>query len=160
MIKIIAAIGKNNELGFRGDLPLWKLKSDMERFKKLTLDQVVVMGRKTYESFPPQYRPLPSRINIVLSRDKDWHMQGAYRIDSISDLSLLPSFWIIGGGQIYREHFNLADELHITHIDATFEADTFFPEIDENIWKKVSEEHIPKDDRNSHSSTYTIYQRK
>lgn len=77
-------------------------------------------------------------------------------LDSSRDKSL-EAIWIIGGGEIYKQFINKVDELHLTHVDADFEADTFFPEIDENIWQKVSEELVPADTKNSHNSTYTIY---
>ena len=162
-IKIIAAIGKNNELGNNGSLPLWNLKTDMERFKTLTTGKIVVMGRKTFESFPERFRPLPNRRNIVLTRDRNWQAQGAENFESLEKFleeNNPDEIWIIGGGEIYKKFLNKANELYITHVDANFEADTFFPEIDENIWQKVSEEKFLTDEKNSHNTIYTIYERK
>lgn len=165
-LKLIAAIGKNNELGNKNDLPLWRLSTDQKRFKNLTEGSLVVMGRKTYESFPEKFRPLPNRRNIVLTRDRNWQMPGAESFESLEKFiqSLDPTLdnnqkeiWLIGGGEIYKQFIDKVDELHITHVDADFEADTFFPAIDTNIWQKVSEEFVAADEKNSHSSTYTIY---
>ena len=156
MLKIIAAIGKNNELGSAGGLPSWKLKTDMERFKKLTEGQTVVMGRKTFESLPPKFRPLPNRENVVLTRDKNWQSEGVKVFDNLDDLT---DFWLIGGGNIYQQFLHLADELHITHVDGEFPADTFFPFIDEDLWVPKHEEEIPKDSENSHRSVYVVYKK-
>ncbi len=159
-LKLIAAIGKNRELGSKGGLPLWNLKKDMERFKTLTTGKIVVMGRKTFESFPEKFRPLPNRRNIVLTRDKNWQMNGAESFESLEkflETNTQEEIWIIGGGEIYKQFIDKSNELHITHVDENFEADTFFPQIDENIWQEISEEKVLQDDKNSHTTTYTIY---
>jgi dihydrofolate reductase len=159
-VKIIAAIGENNELGNKGGLPLWNLKTDMERFKILTTGGVVVMGRKTFESFPEKYRPLPNRRNIVLTRDKSRHAQGAESFESLEaflETSPTEEAWVIGGGEIYKQYINKASELHITHVKGRFPADTFFPIIDPKTWRKVREEVVEADGKNSHGSVYAIY---
>ncbi len=169
-IKIIAAIGKNNELGNSGGLPLWKLRSDFERFKNLTTGGVVVMGRKTFESLPEKFRPLPNRRNIILTRDENYKVEGAESFRSLEDLIKSPpnplfkkegehpqDLWIIGGGEIYKQFIDKADELHITHVGGDFEADTFFPKIDEEMWEILSKEEILADEKNSHPTTYSIY---
>jgi dihydrofolate reductase len=159
-IRIIAAVGKNRELGNKGGLPLWRLSTDMARFKKLTEGSVVVMGRKTFESFPDKYRPLPNRKNIVLTRDKNWKQENVESYENLNQASVTDSIWVIGGGEIYKQYIDEADELHITHVDGEFDADTFFPSIDENVWKIISEEKVEADEKNSHNSTYTIYTKK
>lgn len=167
-IKLIAAIGKNNELGNKGGLPLWNLKTDMERFKNLTSGKTVVMGRKTFEGFPEKFRPLPNRRNIVLTRDQSWSAPGAEVFSSFQDIIPLlckegqeevEQVWVIGGGEIYKQLIDKADELHITHVDANFDADTFFPTIDENIWQKISEEKVGANEKNSHPTVYTVYKK-
>lgn len=161
-LKIIAAIGKNNELGNKGGLPLWNLKTDMERFKKLTQNKVVVMGRKTFESFPEKFRPLPNRRNIVLTRDKKWKVSGAENFESLErflETNSPEEIWVIGGGEIYKQFIDKVDELHITHVEGKFPADTFFPTIDENIWQKISEEEILADLKNSNNTVYMVYTR-
>ncbi len=163
MLKLIAAVGKNMELGNAGGLPLWKLRTDMDRFKTLTSGGVVVMGRKTYESFPEKFRPLPNRRNIILTRDLSYKVDGAEVFNSFDSFMeqnpKLENIWIIGGGEIYNQFVNKVDELHITHVDGEFEADTHFPTIDTNIWKVSKEEYVALDEKNTHNSTYTIYER-
>jgi dihydrofolate reductase len=161
-VKIIAAVGSGNELGNKGGLPLWNLKTDMERFKALTTGGVVVMGRKTFESFPEKYRPLPNRRNIVLTRDKSWHAQGAESFENLEkflETNQQKEVWVIGGGEIYKQYIDQADELHITHVEGAFPADTFFPAIDANRWRKTSEKRVEADKKNSHSTVYVIYKR-
>lgn len=169
-LKLIAAIGKNNELGNKNDLPLWRLSTDQKRFKNLTEGGIVVMGRKTYLSFPEKYRPLPNRRNIILTRDENFKIEGAESFTSLENFLEQPldfardkspeAIWIIGGGEIYKQFVNKVNELHITHVDGEFEADTFFPVIDENIWQKISEEKIGSDEKNSHETVYRIYIKK
>jgi dihydrofolate reductase len=157
MIKIIAAIGKNNELGLKNGLPAWKLKSDMNRFKELTSGGTVVMGRKTFESLPPQFRPLPNRKNLVITRDLSWNHPNVATVASIEEIP--QDVWVIGGGEIYKNLLYLADELHITHVDGEFPADTYFPFIDEDLWVPKHEEEIESDANNSHRSVYVIYKK-
>lgn len=163
MLKIIAAIGNNYELGSGGALPLWKLSTDFERFKNLTLGHAVVMGERTYFSLPEKVRPLPGRKNIVLSMDKNLKIDGVTIYNSSDELlqgtKNLEQVWIMGGGQIYKQFLYLADELHITHVDGEFTADTYFPYIDTDLWIEKHSEHVPKNQDNSHPSTYKIYKK-
>lgn len=164
-LKLIAAIGKNRELGKNNDLPLWRLSTDQKRFRELTTGCTVVMGRKTFLSFPEKYQPLPNRRNIILTRDENFKIDGAESFASLDGFLEDPrvsseTAWVIGGGDIYRQFINQVNELHITHVDGEFMADTFFPEIDMAIWKKVSEEFVAADEKNSHSTIYTIYNKK
>jgi len=126
-ISIIAAIGKNNEIGLNNQL-LWKSESDLEHFKQLTLGKPIIMGRKTFESLPGI---LPGRPHYVVS-SKPIYDNRVNRVHSIEDALLgTPSdeVFIIGGASIYEQALPLADELHISHMNWTGEADTFFPEI-------------------------------
>ena len=157
MFKIIAAIGNNRELGFNNQL-LWNLKTDLQRFKKLTEGKTVLMGRKTYESIPEKFRPLPNRKNIILSRNSELIIPDVEIINNLESL-VCQDIRVIGGGEIYKKMLDSAEELHITHVDGDFIADTFFPGIDLNMWKVLHEEEIPSDEKNSHNSTYKIYKR-
>lgn len=168
-IKLIAAIGKNKELGNKGCLPAWNLKTDMKRFKDLTTSSVVVMGRKTYESFAKfnkdgVAKPLPNRTNVVITRDKNWQAEGVLTFPNpeatIEHFKNEDSLWIIGGGEMYKQFIDLADELHITHIDISTEADTFFPEIDLNRFKEISADEVPASEKDSAASVYKIYTKK
>lgn len=163
-IKIIAAIGRNRELGKNNSLPMWNLKTDFSRFKKLTEGNIVVMGQRTFESLPEKWRPLPNRRNVVLTSNETFHNP---EVEIFKDIpSMLKSFelekeiWIMGGGSIYNQFIDKADELHLTHVDGEFDADTFFPLIDENIWKIILEEKVPADEKNTHETVYKIYERR
>lgn len=129
-ISIIAAIGKNLELGKGNDL-IWHFKEDMKFFKETTMGHTVIMGRKTFESLP---KALPNRRNIVISRNAEYIAPGAEVVCSIEDALKLVSdeeVFIIGGGRIYSEFLPLANKLYLTEIDDVCEnADTLFPSFD------------------------------
>lgn len=132
-IAIIAAIGKNRELGKGGEL-LWQLPDDMRRFKALTTGHPVIMGRKTWESLPPKFRPLPGRTNIVVTRQSGYRAEGAVVVDGLSDAFLAAAdapgadeTFVIGGGELYTAALPYATRLCLTLVDATAEADTYFP---------------------------------
>lgn len=162
MISIIAAIGKNRELG-RNNKLLWHLKADMERFKKLTLGQVVVMGRKTFESLPKKFCPLPKRINIVVSRKRDYstlkNQEQTLRnketqlifASSIKEAiekakNFNRDIFIAGGASIYHQTLPLVDKLYLTVIEKTYpDADVFFPPYQHLFFKIVFEEKKEED---------------
>jgi dihydrofolate reductase len=132
-INLIAAIGKNRELG-RGGRLLWQLPEDMRRFKALTAGHPVIMGRKTWESLPPRFRPLPGRTNIVVTRQAGYQADGATVVDGLSDAFLTAEkapgadeTFVIGGGELYAAALPYAARLYLTLVDATAEADTYFP---------------------------------
>jgi dihydrofolate reductase len=167
-VALIAAVGKNNELGKNNDL-LWRLKSDMEFFKRTTLGHWVIMGRKSWESLPPKYRPLPGRTNAVISRDSAYSAEGS-RVFESTEVALLQAriagaekVFIIGGGQIYTQALEqeLAHEMFLTHVDASFDdADVFFPAIDYSFWNKTLIETFPADDRNEYAGSIWHYRKK
>ncbi|MDP9984538.1 dihydrofolate reductase [Pseudarthrobacter oxydans] len=126
-------------IGRDGGMP-WRLPEDMRHFTRLTAGHPVIMGRKTWESFPDQYRPLPGRTNIVITRQEEWGgtpaAEGAIAVKSLDDALLESQFapghemvWIIGGGNIYAQSMDLANVAVITTIDATTEGDTFAPDL-------------------------------
>ncbi|MBI2611968.1 dihydrofolate reductase [Candidatus Gottesmanbacteria bacterium] len=129
VISIIAAIGKNRELGKDNKL-LWHIPEDLIRFKKLTSGHVVIMGRKTYQSIG---RPLPNRTNIIITRDINFSAPGSIITHSLDEALEIAKqkekeeIFVIGGGQIYNQAINLADKLYLTLVDGTFAADTYFP---------------------------------
>lgn len=159
---MIAAVGENNALGKNNDL-LWHLPDDFKRFKKLTTGHKIIMGRKTFESFP---KPLPNRIHIIITRDKNYTIPHPDCIvkHSVEDaLELVENdnlSFIIGGGEIYGQGERFANKIELTRVHASFEADTFFPKIDENIWKLVKEEYHQKDEKHQYDFTYMTYVRK
>ncbi|UCV18437.1 dihydrofolate reductase [Ferribacterium limneticum] len=140
-VVIIAAVAKNRVIGKDNQL-IWNIPEDMAHFKALTAGHTVIMGRKTWESLPPRFRPLPGRRNIVISRQTDYAAPGAELADSLENSLKLASsadtVFIIGGEQIYAQAMALADRLEITEVDLEPEGDAWFPEISTVNWKKTS----------------------
>ena len=164
IISLIAAIGKNNEIGKKNEL-LWNLPADMKHFKETTSGHTVIMGQKTFESIG---RPLPKRRNIILTLDKNFKPEGAEIVHSLEALDALlkktckkdEEVFVIGGGQIYKLLIEKADRLYITHEDATFpDADAFFPEIIPIIFLEDSKEEHKKDTENPYDYTFSVYNR-
>jgi dihydrofolate reductase len=157
MITIIAAAGINNELGKDNDL-VWHLPDDFKRFKKLTTGHHIIMGRKTFQSFP---KPLPNRVHIVITRNKDYRPKGALIAHSIeAALEIAKNDeqpFIIGGGEIYKIGMNVADKIELTRINSSFEADTYFPEISSQKWKLESEEFHSKDEKHQFEFSYQTF---
>jgi dihydrofolate reductase len=161
MISLIAAIGKNNELGKSNDL-LWKMPADQKYFREKTSLHAVIMGRKTYESMG---RPLPNRRNIIITRDVKYKAPGAEIVHSLAEaLDLFSNtdeeIFIIGGAEIYKQFLPIADKLYITHIDAEEKtADTFFPEIIPIVWNEISRQEHKKDSQNPFYYTFSVYKK-
>jgi len=163
---LIVAMGKHREIGKDNNL-LWHLPKDMKFFKDTTNGHPVVMGRKNWESIPDKYRPLPGRQNIVVSRNTDYTVEDASLITDIGDIkntidSEYSTCFIIGGAQIYQLALenNIIDEMYITQVHETFEADTFFPFVDWENWKDEEILDYKADDKNPHSFTITKYTRR
>lgn len=139
MVTLVAAVAKNGCIGKGGELP-WSIPEDMKRFKDLTTGSVVVMGRKTWESIPEKYRPLPNRRNVVVTRQADYPVpEGVDRftsLDAALDAFATNAVMVIGGAEIYTQAMGRADTLQITHINRDVEGDTFFPTIDPAVWKE------------------------
>lgn len=136
---IVAAVGRNAVIGVDGDLP-WKLPEDLARFKRLTMGHALVMGRETFESIG---RPLPGRINIVLTRRPDWAHDGVEVAHSLEEALSIASAaetnaFISGGAQVYAEALAAADRMELTEVAAEPEGDTWFPEVDWSQWREVS----------------------
>ena len=161
MITIIVAIAANGGIGKDNDL-LCHIPGDLKRFKEITTGHTLIMGRNTWYSLPR--RPLPNRQNIVLTDDPCECLEGcesAYSIaDSLSKVKDGNEVFIIGGGMIYKQFMSRADRLMITHVNKEFDADTFFPEIDDSIWELVEKEDHPESENNDFSFSYTTYLRR
>lgn len=159
-ITMIAAAGQNNELGKDGDL-VWHLPDDFKRFKALTTGHHIIMGRKTFESFP---KPLPNRTHIILTRDKNYKTEGGIVVHDLETALATTSGdenpFIIGGGEIYKLGMKVADEIELTRVHGTFDVDTYFPEIDESKWKIKTSLHHPADDKHKYSFDYETWVRK
>ena len=160
-ISIIVAIASNNAIGKDNDL-LWHISDDLKRFKRITSGHPVVMGKKTYYSLP--FRPLPKRRNIVLTDIAGEQIEGcemAYSIEeSVELMDANQENFIMGGGSIYKQFMPLAQKLYITRVHQDFEADVFFPEIDENIWKLTEKTDMEPEKEGSFRFTYEIWERK
>lgn len=161
MITMIAAAGENNELGKDNGL-LWHLPDDFKRFKKLTTGHYIIMGRKTFESFP---KPLPNRIHLVITRNRDYKKEGAVVVHSLEEALQQAKEdaqpFIIGGGEIYKMALPRAEKIELTRVHGTFEdADTFFPEFSKEEWQLVSDTQHGKDERHNYSFTYETWVRK
>lgn len=159
MITIIAAAGENNSLGKDNDL-VWHLPDDFKRFKELTSGNYILMGRKTFETFP---KPLPNRKHLIITRQDNYSVpENCFVFDTIQsaiDFTDNQDIWIIGGGEIYKQSMDIVDRIELTRVHSDFEADTFFPEIGEE-WELVSEEYHPADERHKYDFTYLTYNRK
>jgi len=157
---MIAAVAQNNALGKDNEL-IWHLPDDFKRFRQLTSGHHIIMGRKTFESLP---KLLPNRTHVIITSQKNYGQENAIVVHSIEEaLKAVPNnddAYIIGGGQIYDLGMAFADVLEITKVHADFEADAFFPVIDNNKWQLVKEEFHPKDDRHNYDFTYQTFKKK
>lgn len=160
MIIMIAAIAENNALGKNNEL-VWHLPNDFKRFKSLTTNHHIIMGRKTFESFP---KPLPNRVHVVITRQKDYNPEGCIVVDSIEKaIAVCPEnedSYIIGGGEIYNLGMEYADILELTKVHHSFDADTYFPEIDKTDWQLVESEENFRDEKHLYDYTYETYIRR
>ena len=157
MITLIAAVGINNELGKDNQL-IWHLPDDFKRFKTLTSGHYIIMGRKTFESLP---KTLPNRTHVIITRQKDYSVENCIVVDSLKKaIAVCPkdeNAFVIGGGEIYKQSIEFADKLEITKVFHSFEADTFFPEIDSSKWKLVLEEFHAKDEKHDYDFCFQTY---
>jgi dihydrofolate reductase len=139
---LIYARARNGVIGKDGGLP-WHLPEDLAHFKRVTMGCPVIMGRKTWDSLPPRFRPLPGRANIVVTRQTDWRAEGALRAESlqaaIDHCGAAAQVWVIGGAEMFAEAMPLADMVEVTEIDADFEGDVTAPPLDLG-WKEVARE--------------------
>ena len=140
---LVAAVARGDVIGRAGTIP-WQMPEDMARFRQLTLGHPVIMGRKTWESLPDRFRPLPGRRNVVVTRNPGWSAEGAERAASVEDaLRLIDGaerVFVIGGGELYAEALPLADELLLTELDLDVDGDTRFPSWDRGDFEVTSRE--------------------
>lgn len=161
-ITMIAAAGENNALGKDNDL-LWHLPDDFKRFKKLTSGHKIIMGRKTFESFP---KTLPNRTHIIITRDRNYEVSypNCMVVHSLEEaLRLISSgedAFIIGGGDIYAQALDISDIIELTRVHASFEADTYFPAINPERWELIAEDYHPADEKHHHDFTYQTFRKK
>ncbi len=161
-IAIIVAMDAKRGIGKNNDL-MWHLPADMKFFKEKTTDNIVVMGRKNFESIPEKYRPLPNRENVILTRNKSFKAEGClvfYSFDEVLkhyENEEDRTMFIIGGGEIYKEALkkDIVDEMFITKVNKSFDADTFFPEINLRDWRRSKILTNPED--KNHEAEFDIW---
>ncbi|MFC0774894.1 dihydrofolate reductase [Terrimonas alba] len=161
IISLVVAAANNNAIGKNNQL-LWHLPNDMKYFKNVTWGMPVVMGRKTFESLG---KPLAGRKNIVLTKQDGWKADGVVAVKDFNDALFLvremdvKEVMVIGGGEIYRSIFDKANRIHMTRVDAEFEADTFFPVIDTKVWRLVSQKNYEADAKHAYNYSFQVWER-
>ena len=160
MLSLIAAVARNRVIGQDNQL-LWHLPGDMRHFRETTRGKPVIMGRKTWESLPGKFRPLPGRLNIVVSRNPVYVAPGATLAASLEEalkqVESTEEVFVIGGAELYRQALPLADRLYLTELTADFDGDACFPEIAQADWKEMSRSQPVTE--NGLAYTFAVYQR-
>lgn len=161
MLSIIVAVAKNNVIGKDNQL-IWHLPEDLKRFKRLTTNHTIIMGRKTFESLG---RVLPNRKHVILCNDAKMSVDDE-NVEILDDISKLKKYkdseeenFVIGGATIYKLLMSYADKMYVTHINEEFEGDVYFPEISENDWKITEREKGLRDEKNPFDYEYVTYER-
>ncbi len=160
-LSLIVAAAENNTIGKDNQL-IWHLSDDLKRFKKLTSGHHIIMGRKTFESFP---KPLPNRTHVVITRQTDYKApKGVIVVNSIQDAVNIATLsdaepFVIGGGEIYKQALPFATKIELTRVHHEFEGDTYFPEIDEKEWKEVANTFHKKDAKHDYEFSFITYER-
>ena len=167
LISLVAARGRNGVIGSEGALP-WRLRSDLQKFKQATIGKPCVMGRKTWDSL--QLRPLPGRLNLVVSRNPDFAAKGALVCATLDEaLSIaretaredgVDEVCVIGGAQIYALALPKARRLYISEVDADPVGDARFPDFDEADWREVSAERVDPGEKDDHAFTFRVLDRR
>lgn len=157
-ITLIVAASENDAIGKDNQL-IWHLSDDLKRFKELTNGHHIIMGRKTFESFP---KPLPNRTHIVISRQDNYQVpSGVILVNNLEDAFDAAKAdkqpFVIGGGEIYKQAMPYADKIELTRVHEDFEADTFFPKIDTTIWKESQNRYHAKDEKHQHAFSFITY---
>lgn len=160
-IILIAAVAEHNVLG-KDNAIIWHLPDDFKHFRTLTSHHYIIMGRKTFESFP---KPLPNRTHVIITRQKDYvvpeNCMVAHSLDeAIAITKKEEQVFVIGGGEIYNLALPIADQLELTQVHASFEGDAFFPEFSTSDWQLVQENYHPQDEKHAYAFTFQTYIRK
>jgi len=161
VVSLIVAVSSNGVIGRDGGLP-WRLSNDLKHFKKLTMGHHLIIGRRTWDEVG---KPLPGRTMVVVTRSRRFAPEGvrvAHSLEEALDIARDDDEPFIGGGaHIYRMALenNLVDRLYITRVHAEVDGDTFFPDINLDDWKLVSEEHHEADERNQHPFSFLVFER-
>lgn len=162
IISLIAAASANNVIGKNNQLP-WHLPVDMKYFKNTTWGMPIIMGRKTYES--NEYKPLPGRINIIITKQKNLKGEGVVIVSNWNDALFVArdadvrEVFVIGGGEIFKEVINKADRIYITRVHTLIDGDIFFPEIDLKKWKQVSNRDCFADEKHKYDYSFQLWEK-
>ncbi len=163
-ISMIAAVAANKVIGKDNDM-VWSLPDDMKFFMTKTSGHNIILGRKNYESLPKKFRPLPNRVNIVMTRNEAYEAEGTVIVRSLPEAIKIAEdngeeeVFIIGGGEIYKLGLEIADTMYITEIKGEFEGDAFFPDYDSKVWKEVERIHHPVDEKHAYEFDFVTYER-
>ncbi|MEO8155375.1 MAG: dihydrofolate reductase [Rhizobacter sp.] len=161
-LSLIVAVARNGVIG-KDNALLWRLPEDLQFFKRTTLGYPVIMGRKTWDSVPARFRPLPGRTNVVVTRNPQWQAEGAHAAHSLDDaltqVGDAPKVFVIGGAQLYAAALPLASELVLTEIDRDFEGDVTFPAWRRDQFTEVSREPHHAGEPNDFDYAFVTYQR-
>lgn len=162
---ILVAHAQNGTIGRNGVMP-WRLSTDLKRVKALTIGKPIIVGRKTFESFP---KPLPGRPHVVVSRQAVIDHPQVSTVRALDDAFVKAEelaktldeneIFILGGGEIYRQSLGVADRLYVTYVDAELEGDAFFPELDPSVWKIVEQTAVPAGEKDDYPTQFVIYDR-
>jgi len=164
-ISMIVAVAENLVIGKDKDL-VWNLPDDMKFFKEKTVGHHVIMGRKNYESIPAKWRPLPGRPNIIITRNENLSIPNVAIVNSIDQAIELArnagetEAFIIGGGEIFSQSMGVADRIYYTEVKASFQGDTYFPQIDLKIWKEVKRVSHLADDKHTYAFDFVIFEKR
>jgi dihydrofolate reductase len=162
IISLIVAVSENNAIGKDNKL-LWHLPNDLQFFKNTTWGMPVIMGRKSFDGIK---KPLPGRINIVITRQKDWKKDGVIVAFDLQDAlkkadeTNCKEAFVIGGGEIYKWAMPIADKIFITRVHTVIEGDTYFPVINASEWLQVSNEDFPTDDKHKFAYSFQVWEKK
>lgn len=161
-ISFVAAMDKNRLIGGDGAIP-WRLPADMKRFRELTWGKPVILGRRTYNSIPAKFRPLPGRHTIVVTNQQDYAAPGATVVHSLAEALAaagdVPEIMIGGGAVLYTALLPAADCLYLTLVDGEFSGDTYFPAWDTAVWRECAREEHPTDERHAYAYTFLTLER-
>jgi dihydrofolate reductase len=155
------AAAENNGIGIKNQLP-WNLPNDFKYFKNKTWGMPVIMGRKTFESMD---KLLPGRVNVIITSNKEWKREGAIVAHSLAEAieeackTDCKELFIIGGGEIFRQSLDITDRIYLTRVHAVIDADTFYPAIDENVFKLVSTDPHPADEKHQYPYDFQVWER-
>jgi dihydrofolate reductase len=166
-LALVVARGRNGVIGRDGDLP-WRLRSDLQRFKAVTLGKPCIMGRRTWDSLP--LKPLPGRLNLVLSKDESFEPKGAVACTSLDEAVEIAreqaeedgvdEICVIGGAGLFEATLPRARRLYLTEVDATPDGDVRFPAFDEGAWTEVSSEPHPAGEKDDHAFVFRVLERR